>query len=495
MPDVGGAREHDDGAVEIELDLDGGVRLAGPVHGLGRAADVVRAGKAQTFAYAALAYAALALRQLAPARTPAARLLDPVHALRQAVAVHHQVVVGERRRGQIVRAPHRQRIKSELARHLVEQALEGEADVDGAVAAERAARRRVGEHALADIFDVVQVVDGVEHRAGIENRHDAVAGMRAAALVTFALDGGDLAVLAHAELEADVGLRPAAMGDEGLLAVDHHAHAAAGPAREQGGDQLDVERFRAAAEAAADVRLDHADARHVHVEDLRQHQMHVIGHLRAGVDGHALALGVVARERGVHLHLVLADLGLHAAELEQHIALDVVRPLRVDVAGALRHRRLRGVVRGQFAHLELDEAERALGGGVVDGGDRRDRLAAIAHLVARQRVLAARDRQDAEGLVAIGAGDDGLHARQPQRRGDVDVDNLGVRIRAAEDASRQQARCDQVGGVFRPSRHLVGPVDHRHVAADIVRRHDLVHGETPPACSSAAYFTASMILT
>ena len=335
--------------------------------------------------------------------------------------------------------------------------------------------------------------------------------MRAAALVAFALDGGDLAVLAHAELEADVGLRPAAMGDEGLLAVDHHAHAAAGAAREQRGDQLDVERFRAATEAAADVRLDHADARHVHVEDLRQHQMHVIGHLRAGVDGHALALGVVARERGVHLHLVLADLGaivgtlahevgalealLHAAELEQHVALDVVRPLRVVVAGALRHRRLRGVVRGQFAHLELDEAERALGGGVVDGGDRRDRLAAIAHLVARQRVLAARDRQDAEGLVAIGAGDDGLHARQPQRRGDIDVDNLGVRIRTAEDASRQQARRDQVGGVFRPPRHLVGPIDHRHVGADIVRRHDLVHGETPPACSSAAYFTASTILT
>src|SRR5258706_461169 len=44
LPDVGGAREHDDGAVEIELDLDGGVRLAGPVHGLGRAADVMRAG-------------------------------------------------------------------------------------------------------------------------------------------------------------------------------------------------------------------------------------------------------------------------------------------------------------------------------------------------------------------------------------------------------------------------------------------------------------------
>src|SRR5262249_25199019 len=62
-------------------------------------------------------------------------------------------------------------------------------------------------------------------------------------------------------------------------------------------------------------------------------------------------------------------------------------------------------------------------------------------------------------------------------------------------ASRQQAGCDQIGGVFRLPRHLVGPVDHQHVDADIVRRHDLVHGETPPAWGAAAYFTASMIFT
>src|SRR5580700_10594144 len=100
-------------------------------------------------------------------------------------------------------------------RHLIEQALERETDIDGAMAAKRAARRRVGQDALADIFDVMQVIDGVEHRTGIKNRHDAVARMRAAALDAFTLDGDDAAVLAHAELEPDVGLRPAAMGDEG----------------------------------------------------------------------------------------------------------------------------------------------------------------------------------------------------------------------------------------------------------------------------------------
>ena len=50
LADLGGAGQHDDRAVEVELQFDGGVRLAGPVHRLGGAGDVVRAGKAEAFA-------------------------------------------------------------------------------------------------------------------------------------------------------------------------------------------------------------------------------------------------------------------------------------------------------------------------------------------------------------------------------------------------------------------------------------------------------------
>ena len=119
-------------------------------------------------------------------------------------------------------------------------------------------------------------------------------------------------------------------------------------------------------------------------------------------------------------------------------------------------------------------------GGIVDGGDRRHRLAAIAHLVARQRMLAARDRQHAEGLVAVGAGDDRLHAGElaapPTRR-----------PRRSRRANRGCDRCgpaswpgaENVGGVFGAAGHLLRPVDHRHVAADIVRGDDFVHGATP----------------
>ena len=78
--------------------------------------------------------------------------------------------------------------------------------------------------------------------------------------------------------------------------------------------------------------------------------------------GHALALGIVFGERGVHFHLVLAHFGaieglladqiglgktlLDIAQLEKHVALDVVRAVAVDVDRAGRHRRLGGIIGG-----------------------------------------------------------------------------------------------------------------------------------------------------
>src|SRR4029077_20443234 len=110
-------------------------------------------------------------------------------------------------------------------------------------------------------------------------------------------------------------------------------------------------------------------------------------------------------------------------------------------------------------------------------------------------MLAAGDRQHAEGFVAIGAGNDGAHAGQFARFRYVDVDDLTVRIGTAVDAPGKLTGAQNVGGVFGAAGNFLRTVDHRHVAADIVRRHDLVHGATPCALSAAAYFTASMIFT
>jgi hypothetical protein len=110
-------------------------------------------------------------------------------------------------------------------------------------------------------------------------------------------------------------------------------------------------------------------------------------------------------------------------------------------------------------------------------------------------MLGARNRQDAEAFVAIGAGHDGLHARQLLGFRHIDVEDFRMRIGAAENAAGQHAQADKIGGVFGATGNLLGAVHERHIVADRMRGQDLVHGEIPVACRSAAYFTASMIFT
>ncbi len=273
------------------------------------------------------------------------------------------------------------------------------------------------------------------------------------------------------------------MGDERVLAVDHHAHRAADLARQQRRDQLDVERLGAAAEAAADERLHHADARHVQPEDLGEHQVHVVGHLRGSVHGEAVAYRVVVGDRRVHLHLVLAHLGAivgglahqvsrrerlrDIAELEIDLALEVAGLLLVQLHGIGRHGVGRPEIGRQLLHPHPDEADGLVGRGLVDRRNCRNRLALVTHLAARQRILVARDRQHAERFVAIGAGDDGQDARQLQRRGDIDVQDLGMRIGAAVDAPCQRARRNEIGSVLGAAGDLLRPVHHGDVAADV----------------------------
>ena len=275
LADIGGAGERGHAAVEVEPEVDHRMRLAGPVDRLGGAADVMRAGHAE----------ALARRQLAEALAPSAGVLDRVEAFAEPVAVDHQIVHGAGRRLQQVGAPHRERIEPEFARHAVDQAFEGMARVDRAVPAHGAAGRQIGVDPVAVVLDRGNIVEALQQRAGIENGDDAVAGIGAAALHHLAFAGGDAPVLLHAELELDIGLRTRAMGDEGFLARQLHHHFAVGGARQQRGDDLEIQRLDARAETAADERLDHADARGIHLQALREHQMQVVADLRHGLHG------------------------------------------------------------------------------------------------------------------------------------------------------------------------------------------------------------------
>ena len=76
--------------------------------------------------------------------------------------------------------------------------------------------------------------------------------------------------------------------------------------------------------------------------------------------GDAIPLGIVIGERGMHLHLVLTDLGAivdgfadeigagegshNVAKLKENIALDILRPVFVQFDRIGRHRRMSGVI-------------------------------------------------------------------------------------------------------------------------------------------------------
>ena len=163
------------------------------------------------------------------------------------------------RHRQQIRAAHRERVDAEFVRHLVEQRFERVPGIDRPVTAHRAVGRRVAVDAQAMILAGGYAIERVQQRAGIEDRHQTVAGVGAAALDDCAVDGGDFAVLGQPDLHPYVGLGPAAVREKGLLAREFELHHPTRRAREQRGDHLEVQRFGPMAKAAADERLDHAD--------------------------------------------------------------------------------------------------------------------------------------------------------------------------------------------------------------------------------------------
>ncbi len=184
------------------------------------------------------------------------------------------------------------------------------ARVDGAMAAHRTARRRIRVDAVAAVLHGGQAVQRVQQRAGVEDRHQPVAAVSAAALSDVAIDRSDFAAALHTELEANVGLGPAAVREKTFFTREFQLHRAAGGARQRRGDHLEVERLDAVPEAAADKRFDDADLGAVDSQALGDRQVQVVRHLRHRVNRQALRLGLETRHRRVQFDLPMRDLGV-----------------------------------------------------------------------------------------------------------------------------------------------------------------------------------------
>ena len=155
----------------------------------------------------------------------------------------------------------------------------------------------------------------------------------------------------------------------------------------------------------------------------------------------------------------------HVAERVMDFALEIARLVVVQQHGARRARRRRRVIGGQLLHLEFDQVERALGGLRVDRGHRGDRLAAIAHAPARERIFVHGDRQHAVSVRAVVAGHHREHAVERARLADVEPDDLAVADRAAEDAADQRVGMVEIGGIAGAAGDLLDAVDQRNAAA------------------------------
>ncbi len=247
------------------------------------------------------------------------------------------------------------------------------------------------------------------------------------------------------------------MGVEDLFAGERALDRPAGGHRQLGDHDLVREGIGLATEAATMDGAHHPDPVHRQFQHLGQRPVHVVHDLGRGPqrqapvhplrDGRVLLHGEV----GVALEEeeVLADVGGAGPPRVQ--VPELVRLQPVDVAGqaatgvdplVLRLPQPRLDRHHGLQRLVLDP-HRLAGSGcslLVDGGDRRHRVAHVAHLLRLQRALVLGDREDAEADGQVLAGDHGLDARDPSRRAGVDRQDAGVRVRAAQDLAVQHSR-------------------------------------------------------
>ena len=219
---------------------------------------------------------------------------------------------------------------------------------------------------------------------------------------------------------------------------------------------------------------------------LCQRQVQVVGHLGHRVHRQLPALRVPLRDAGIQLDLPVRDLGTVVAALHHQVgggeagvdvaellldqALEVAGLVVVQPHGVVGTRRIGLEIGRQAFDLDLHRTQRGLGGVNVVGGHREQRLAAVAHAVARQRPFVLRDRDHAVGGAEVLAGDHRAHAgHRPSARG-VDVHDAPVGDLAAADAPDQGVGEGQVGGVARATADLLDTVDQGPTLADRVCR-------------------------
>jgi hypothetical protein len=376
----------------------------------------------------------------------------------------------ERRRVEEVAPPQLGRVDAELGGGQVEHALQVGGGLRAARAPERAHRRGVGERHRAVESDLRDVVDALaHHEGGAERERAAEARVGARVADDPRPQAGDPPFPGEAQLVVGDLAAPVGHRDEVLRAGLDPAHRPPERARHADRHRVLGQHAGLAAEAAADVRGDHADALGVEAEDLRRLAAEAVRHLGGDPDGQLVVAALVAarqhRDRvalqGEHRHplvdhpgadddlgvgqRVLGVLGCAAlacgevvAALELRGGPVVERGLHVGDGGqrvVVHLHQLDGVDRGGL-RLPDDHGHGLAHEADAVGGQRRARQLRVEH---EQAVVS--------GQVEVGGRVDGDDARRRGGRGGVDPGDPAVGQRGADEGEVQQAGQREVADV------------------------------------------------
>src|SRR5258706_3585776 len=198
-------------------------------------------------------------RKLAFAFAPARCSQHLLNTFRVAVAGHAKPVDGDAWCRKLVAKTQFRGVNLQVDGQHVQHGFECEAYVHRAVAAHCSARWLIGEHTIAVVAHVANVVERTEQLAGIEHRHRAISAERSAVLYNMHLYGLNLTVTAGADFKGNQLHRAPAMPEKHLFPTVSDPHRNAGLGREHRRDHFQRTNLALGAETSAERRLDHTN--------------------------------------------------------------------------------------------------------------------------------------------------------------------------------------------------------------------------------------------
>src|SRR5262249_4749086 len=405
-------------------------------------------------------------------------------------------------------------IDSELFRQLIELAFACERDLWIAEAAKAGGAELVRVDKLSGRAEIRNPIRAARHIKAKSQHARAVVAVGATVEDELYLARNQRSVAPGAGAHPDARRVTASHHGEVVFARKHNLHRPFRLEGERGSNRLD-RRFHLSAKAAANARGDDAHLRHRKAESFADICLHAIDRLMRRPDGNLVPIVYLCErstrlEVGVRLRLGAVfpfynniagrkrciDIALDDRLLGKNIAaettienLEILRQVLVDDGSAGCQRLIHIQDSRQLLVLHLDKLESVKRDGKIHSGDRRDRLAHVAHLVSREDSLVFDDGTHGQIGKVLGA-DHGLHAGESFRFRGIAGEDACMRVGAAQYRAVQHERSVEVISISRRAVDFALRLESRKPRAN-----DTFRATHPTSLLATARRTAATTLT